>query len=923
MRPTKLTISAFGPYAGQVALDLDKLGSEGLYVICGDTGAGKTTIFDAITFALFGKASGKNIRPEMFRSKYAKPETPTFVELSFRYRDEDYTVRRNPDYERPKTRGTGVTWQKADAQFHSPDGSVTSGSSEVTRKVEALLGLTCDQFTQVAMIAQGDFRKLLEASTEDRVRIFRKIFNTGLYQTLQDRLKEAAGELKRECDALSADVRRDEESLQCAADDPRREDVEQARRGELPNGELIPLVDAVLEGDKDRKAALDKRREGVEQELELLIARIKQGELRLENQKGLRVAQESLNRLGPQIEAAAQSLEEALTGQDKIPQLSNQAAQLEGKLPQYRQFQELTEQIRALEEQVASDEKRLEQGRTAYTAAMERLARDKAALQELDGAAVEAEQAKHERESIELVTQQLRKLKEAFCDLDRLQTSYRKAQADYLKKAEIAQKSEEAWQRINRTYLDAQAGVLAGSLSPGSPCPVCGSLEHPHPAEMPMEAPDEAAWKNAQQAAKAAQKQESQASLKAGELKTALETREEQLRQQAQELLPAVNLQTALPEMKVLSAAEAEQGAALQAAAEREGTAKAKVAQEKALRDAIQKQEKASAKENERLAALDKELASRKAAVEEKRRQADELRQSLPFPTLKEAEETIKALRKEVADLQKRIQTAQNKKQTLEKQKEAAQSKLETHEALLKDGEDIDLGQAGERKAALTKEKEALERESGALQTRLTLNRTAKENLFRHLAALEEGSQKLTWLKALSDTANGTLTGQERFRLETYIQTTYFTRVLRRANLRLRVMSGGQYDLLRRTEGGMKSQVGLDLDVVDHWNGTIRRVETLSGGESFLASLALALGLADEIQSSAGGVQLDTMFVDEGFGSLDDEALQKAMQALSQLGEGRRLVGIISHVAGLKERIDRQIVVTKDRSGGSKAEIVC
>ncbi len=242
---------------------------------------------------------------------------------------------------------------------------------------------------------------------------------------------------------------------------------------------------------------------------------------------------------------------------------------------------------------------------------------------------------------------------------------------------------------------------------------------------------------------------------------------------------------------------------------------------------------------------------------------------------------------------------------------------------MLQDGEDVDLEQMGERKEALTREKETLERESVEVQTRLTQNEQAKKDLLRHLAELEERGGRLTWLKALSDTANGALTGQERFRLETYVQTTFLARVLRRANLRLRVMSGGQYDLLRRVEAGLKGQVGLDLDVVDHWNGTIRGVETLSGGESFLASLALALGLADEIQSSAGGVQLDTMFVDEGFGSLDDEALQKAMQALSQLGEGRRLVGIISHVAGLKERIDRQIVVKKDRSGGSRAEVVC
>ena len=375
--------------------------------------------------------------------------------------------------------------------------------------------------------------------------------------------------------------------------------------------------------------------------------------------------------------------------------------------------------------------------------------------------------------------------------------------------------------------------------------------------------------------------------------------------------------------MDELSAAEAGQDAALQAALEQERDAKARVERAKVLGEAIPAQEQALAGESGRLTALDKEIAGRKAAVEEKRRQAEELRRALPFPAKREAEAEIAALRAEAAALQKEIQDAQKRRTELEKQQEAAQSKVEIYQAKLRDGEDVDLEQMGARKQALTREQAALEQGSGALRTQLALNRGTREKLAGHLAELEEQSGRLTWLKALSDTANGALTGQERFQLETYIQTTYLDRVLHRANLRLRVMSGGQYDLLRRAEGGLKGQVGLDLDVVDHWNGTIRRVETLSGGESFLASLALALGLADEIQSSSGGVQLDTMFVDEGFGSLDDEALQKAMQALGQLGEGRRLVGIISHVAGLKERIDRQIVVKKDRSGGSRAEIVC
>lgn len=923
MRPTKLIISAFGPYAGQVELNMDKLGREGLYVICGDTGAGKTTIFDAITFALFGKASGKNITSsEMFRSKYARLETPTFVELTFCYRGESYTVRRNPDYERPKTKGTGTTSQKADGEFHRPDGSVVTGASDVTREVETLLGLTCAQFTQVAMIAQGDFRKLLEARTDERIKIFRHIFDTGLYQTLQNRLKENASELKRGCDVLTGNVRQDGAAIQCAKDCEHRDTVEQARRGELPNGELIPLVDRLLAEDDVRKDELEEKREAISKELEGLITQIKQGEFRRANQKGLEAAQESLRQLGPQLESAVKALEEALDHQDEIPRLGTEAARLEGRLSQYSQLQDLDGEIAAGEKQIAQKESRLMKGKATLAAAMVQLTRDKDKLHELDGAALEAERAKHKQESLEDTIQQLQNLKKDIAALERLRASCEKAQEDYRKKTEMAQEREEAWQKINRAYLDAQAGVLAEALSPGTPCPVCGSLEHPHLAPMPQEAPDEAAWKGAERAAKLAQQQAAEASRTAGERKKELETREERLCQQAQDLLPVLH-QASLPGTEELSAAEAEQNAVLQAARKQEKEAKDRAEQAEVLSKTIPKREQDSAEESNRLTALDKEIVSLKAAVEEKRRQAVELRNALPFPTRQETEAKIAALREEAAALQKGIQDAQTRKTDLEKQQKATQGKLETYQGLLQDGEDVDLEQMREHKEALTRDKMVLEQELGTLQTQLALNRGTREKMIRHLAELEKCSGQLTWLKALSDTANGALTGQERFQLETYIQTTYLARVLHRANLRLRVMSGGQYDLLRRAEGGLKGQVGLDLDVVDHWNGTIRRVETLSGGESFLASLALALGLADEIQSAAGGIQLDTMFVDEGFGSLDDEALQKAMQALSQLGEGQRLVGIISHVAGLKERIDRQIVVKKDRSGGSRAEIVC
>lgn len=928
MRPTKLTISAFGPYAGQVELNLDKLGREGLYVICGDTGAGKTTIFDAITFALFGKASGKHVRAELLRSKYALPETPTFVELAFRCRGQDYRICRNPRYDRPKVRGSGTTPQEQSAELYCPDGSVLTGKGSTPKKdrateaVEELLGLSFEQFVQVAMIAQGEFRKLLETRTEDRRAIFRQLFGTGLYEAIENRLKEAAGELKRECDALAEDVRRDGAAIRCAGDSGHGEAAEQARRSNLPSGELIPLLDGILAEDGLRQGELNQRREANGRELEKLIAQIEQGEIREKNRKGLEAARESLKRLEPELEAAAGELAAAVARQDQIPRLGAEAAQLEGRLSQYGQLQELTGEIAAQERELTAAEGRLKQDWAALNGEKERLKQDKAALERLDGAAVEAERFKHEREGLENAVRQLRDLKRDMFELERLQASCRKAQEDYQKKAEAAQEREENWRRINRAYLDAQAGVLAGDLQPGRPCPVCGSLEHPRPAPMSREAPDEGVWKGAEQAARLAQQQAAEASRAAGERRKELETREEQLCRQAQALLPALR-QAALPGAEELSAAEAERNAALSTAVQREREANGRAEQAKLLGGTIPARERSAEAEDARLTALDREIAQGKAAMEEKRRQAEELRRALPFPTRREAEAKIAALRAEEAALQKGIQDAQTRRTNLEKRRAEERGRLETYQAHLRDGEDIDLERAGSRKTELAQEKETLERESGEVQTRLTLNGQTKKDLLRHLEELEERGGRLTWLKALSDTANGALTGQERFRLETYVQTTFLARVLRRANLRLRVMSGGQYDLLRRVEAGLKGQVGLDLDVVDHWNGTIRGVETLSGGESFLASLALALGLADEIQSSAGGVQLDTMFVDEGFGSLDDEALQKAMQALSQLGEGRRLVGIISHVAGLKERIDRQIVVKKDRSGGSRAEVVC
>ena len=305
-------------------------------------------------------------------------------------------------------------------------------------------------------------------------------------------------------------------------------------------------------------------------------------------------------------------------------------------------------------------------------------------------------------------------------------------------------------------------------------------------------------------------------------------------------------------------------------------------------------------------------------------KQVTELSATLRFARTEEAAERIKLLESQMEALQKEIRDAEENRRQCKEAADLLRGSLTQMREHLKQYENLpekDLLLA--EQADLETEKKAMEEERQNGRTRLDTNGGILYHMMQEAENLEELEKKYSWMKALSDTANGNVSGKERIMLETYVQTTYFDRIINRANTRLVVMTGGQYDLKRRaTADSLRSQSGLELSVIDHYNGTERSVKTLSGGESFKASLSLALGLSDEIQSSAGGIRLDTMFVDEGFGSLDEESLEQAMKALTGLTESNRLVGIISHVAELKERIDRQIVVTKDRSGGSRTKIV-
>ena len=487
--------------------------------------------------------------------------------------------------------------------------------------------------------------------------------------------------------------------------------------------------------------------------------------------------------------------------------------------------------------------------------------------------------------------------------MEQLKLQYDRMVAQYQISRQQSSELSARYQRMYQTYLDEQAGILASGLIVGQPCPVCGSLEHPAPACASEGAPSQDQLKKAQAQSEAAVHQMQQDSEKASALKARLDT------------LAADVADLALTAKQMLAqAAETQQQ--LQIAD--------KNCKRKALLDAqLPKRQTALTATTDSIRELERQLAVADTEIASLLQSYAELKASLAYESPTEASRALSALTAQRSNLQQAIVAAAEKLEKAKLLDQRLKAQIATLEEQITGTEVVDLEEELQQKSDLTLRVQQQKGEQLRLVARLRANETALERIQAQSEAITLVENKLMQLQSLHYTASGQLSGKEKIKLETYIQMTYFDRIIARANTRFMVMSGGQYELKRATVAdNNRSQSGLDLSVIDHYNGSERSVRTLSGGESFKASLSLALGLSDEIQSSAGGIRLDTMFVDEGFGSLDEESLRQAMQALAGLAEGNRLVGIISHVSELKEKIDKQIVVKKDRSGGSHATIV-
>ena len=920
MRPLTLTLSAFGPYAGEETIEMSRLGEKGLYLVTGDTGAGKTTIFDAITYALYGAASGSERSAQMLRSQYAAQGAETYVYMTFLLRGKTYAVRRNPLYERKKKRGEGTTPQPAQATLTFPDGHVIDGYGEVTAAIEDLLGLKREQFAQIGMIAQGDFRKILTADTEARREIFRRVFHTERFDRLQMKLRAMSSQLAAAAAEAERAVLQDADQLSV----PQTLEDEflplKNERAFLRVHELLALCQRGMEEDREALSSLTGRRETLGKDKDALLERLGQAKTLEQAARELETAIDQIERTQPQLEAAQR--EEAAAAKDKPREeaLTQQIGAIEATLPQFARAKTLSAQADAAAAQAVQTEALAKELFSNIALLTDQIALAREKVEAIGELTAQRAQAASQAALEETAALRYAQLEDAAAQMQESGALLRRAQ-DAAQKAVLKKDAaQKAYADAEAAFFGAQAGLLALTLSEGVPCPVCGATAHPAPAAIAKEAPSEAALRKLRSAREQAEQAAVSALRDAAGAQAAYDAARNQTQRLASELLGAFQ------EDSVRSSAQEKK---LEAQKKQSDLLAAVQTLDGRIQRLEQTRQRIPEKEAELTGMQDKQrdAAAKASALSaqalEQRTHAKELLASLPYESEAQAKAALFALTQQRADISKRIERAQQETARIRETLSALIARRDT----LK--ERIGAAQPTESTALLETQLAALEKKINdglsserTLHARLTTNERTAARMRAALAGAAKKREKSRMVAALSDTANGQLTGKIKLSLETFVQGMYFDQVIARANVRLSAMTQGQYTLRRREESGKAAKAGLNLEVVDHMNGSSRDVRTLSGGESFLASLALALGLSVEIQESAGGVTLDTLFVDEGFGSLDAQALSKALSVLASLSEGHRLVGVISHVEELNRRIDRKILVKKDRSGASHAQVV-
>lgn len=889
MKPLKIKISAFGPYKNCIDIDFEKLGESGIFLITGDTGAGKTTIFDSISFALFGEVSGSNRPVPSVRSDFADNDTETFVELEFTHKNKKYKIRRNPAYERTKKRGEGTTKTSADASLEYDD-KVISGTKNVDIKIEEILGINSKQFKQISMLAQGEFLKILFAESKDRTEIFRRIFDTDIYNQIAKRLADKTRIAKAELEQLkdyfainSSNIVWKDGIQSVQPKDVNelfiQEILEKLQQEIKINSEQFEKCQEQISKQSDENSKMEKEITAQKDKND----KIDRCQKLQEEQKVLQEKQEDIKQKEILIQKSQEIINKILPKEDKKKELEKEILQKQKVL------QDISEKI--------------ELGKK------------------------KEEKFKQILELIEIIKVQFQKYSELKDGKTELEDKIKKLQVIIKEQenkkiaSENAQKLEAEWEKLSTEVLEKekeffreQAGILAEKLKENEPCPVCGSLHHPNLAIKSTSVLTKEELDNLKEKEEKSRKTLTDATNKVTEINSKIETLIKEFGEK--------------PDVELYNKKYAEISEELEKAYNQLNDNYKKIM----LKDiVIESFEYDIFKEKitNKISKEREEFLKLQTQQEENKKQIDELLQKKE-KAQNDYQNTLKELGFENEEQYKKSVLNNLQIEIFSKEIEKYKTdvtinatKLEEIQKEIKGFEKVDL-------TAKIQEFNNKKQELENMRKQQMEYHRIFENNNRILVDLQTNSKKLdskikefTMVEDLSKIANGTVYGKRRIEFEQFVQASYFDMVIIEANKRLLKMTDNRFLLVRKESSERVSdKIGLELEVIDNYNGKRRDVKSLSGGEAFKAALSLALGLSDVIQSYSGGIVVDTMFIDEGFGSLDTESREQAINTLNQLTDNHKLIGIISHVTELKERIDKKIIVTKSTEG-SKITIEC
>ncbi len=930
MKPIKLIISAIGPYADEpLEIDFSQFSGKGLFLISGDTGAGKTTIFDAICFALYGETSGHYRDTKNLRSQYAAPGTKSYVDFYFSHQGEEYRIYRQPGYLRAKQRGEGLIEEKEKAVLYCGAETPQEGKTQVDRRIKELLSISFEQFKQIAMIAQGEFWELLNASTQERTEILRTIFMTERYQRLEQKLRERRNAGLNEKKRLENSVVQYFNEAAAGPKSQLAEDLQKLQEQTAASGGAWDLA-AML----DLLAALLAEDEA---ENTLVQADLQAANKLLDERKKALIEAQTNNRLLTRL-AEHQERQRQLAAQG--PTMEAQAQLLQRQKAARREVQPVFQRWQEAQAQAAKTAAAIERQSQALAQAEAALQRAAAVLtsEQLQQAPVQLAKSQQQQKEWERVAGELNRL------LHQVITAYNEDVEEWRKKQQNFEAARDRYNQLDGEYKqqeqileNCRAGILAQTLAEGQPCPVCGSTNHPRPAQLPAEAVTEADLKQSKAALERARQAKDDLLKEVEKAKGGLQTQGEQLKQQVLKALA----EAGQPQTEETAKGE-ELTAQLQQAARNIDTK---------IQDEKQKQQKLGQKclAYIEAARLKGGQTARPAGV----KQAIELAQQAAAEVQRlqsTAAGSLETLRQSLREQQTGVETCQAEFAAVLQEKGFAdeaqfKSLLATEEEISQTEETLNqyhqavqtnkeqLAQAMEDakgrvlvdEAALQQQVQAqarlvadLQTESNLLQTRLTQNGRLQQNIAAQKEPLAAACQESQLCSQLYNLISGNISEKNKITFEQYIQAAGFDNIIAAANRRLLPMSDGQFELFRVQEAGNKrSKASLDLEVQDNFTGQRRPVGNLSGGESFKASLSLALGLSDTVSGDLGGVQMDVLFVDEGFGTLDRKSIENALDILLSLSGANKLVGIISHREELVENIPQQIRVRKSKNGSS------